>query len=56
VLEKYLTRILVCRNRFVKKLKRRVKHGRDGSIVLNRYNMWSSIVREEHKYHALEGE
>ena len=54
--EKYLTSVLVCRNRFKKKLKIRVKRGNDGSFVLSWYNMWSSTVREEHKYHALERE
>jgi hypothetical protein len=40
----------------MKKLKRRVKRGSDGSFVVSCYNMCSSTVREEHKYHALERE
>jgi len=56
VFEKYLTSAPVCRNRFLKKLKRRVKRGSDGSFVLSWYKMWSSAVREEHKYHSLERE
>jgi uncharacterized protein YjlB len=57
VFEKYLISVLVCRNRFLKKkLKRRVKRGSDGSFVLSWCNMWSSAVREEHKYHSLERE
>jgi hypothetical protein len=54
VFEKYLTSVLVCRKRFMKKLRRRVKLGSDGSFVLSWYNMWSSTVREEPKYHVLE--
>jgi len=56
VFEKYLTSVLVCRKWFLKKLRRRVKRGSVGSFVMSWCNMWSSAVREEHKYHSLERE
>jgi hypothetical protein len=56
VSEKYLTSVLVCRKRFINKLKGRIKGGSDDSFVLSWCNMWSNTVRKEHKFLALERE